>query len=546
MSAGLPTADNCCLPSCDEVVTQNIPGPTGSNGTDGEDGTDGISAVTTLTVAFTMPAELASDTATMATTDGLVIGENVYVQSLGTLQVTAITSSVQATLKNVEDAATSAYDENAAPGTIAPVGSRVGPTGLQGPEGLLAGAAAGGDLKGNYPDPKLLIPNALGALVVGNGTDATSLSPGTNGQIPAYDNTQPVGLIPKSIIPVTGATNAAADQLVRLSSATGTPIALSVSKASIKDPGGAGALVVDATSGNARGTDAVDLQSNRTVVGATAVASGSRSVIGGGQDNIASGAQSVVAGGNGNANSALEAVIGGGASNIVDSTQSTIAGGDGNQITGGAATECFIGGGFRNKITGLALAVIAGGNANTITSRYGVILGGAANIVTGTAGVCVGGINGTADKYGQRVFSSGGFSSQADCQQSDLIWRVSTTDATANVEAYLDGASASQRATVPSGSTWAFDILVSARSSAGVSAAWTVRGAIQNNGGTTALVAAVTTTVIADGTGGTWGLAANVTVDADNGNDALRIRVTGAAATTIRWGIHGRIMEVAT
>ena len=93
--------------------------------------------------------------------------------------------------------------------------------------------------------------------------------------------------------------------------------------------------------------------------------------------------------------------------------------------------------------------------------------------------------------------------------------------------------------------SWAFHIHIVGRSSAGVTAAWEVKGAIQNNAGTVALVAAVTNTLLADGTGGTWGAIGNVpVVAADNGNDTLIITVTGAGATNIRWTAHARLVEV--
>lgn len=541
MSAALPTNDPCCLTSCEDVLVQNIPGPDGDDGDDGNDGTDGVSAVTTIAVDFPMPAELGSDIATVESTAGRTIGETVYVQGLGTLQVIAISSAVLMTLKNLEDAATSAYATNAAPGTVAAIGSRVSPTGMQGPAGLLSGSTAGGDLKGIYPNPKLLIPNALGALAVGNGTDAVSLSAGTAGFVPVNDATTfpATGLGHKKILPVTGDTNVATDRLARLSAATGLPIPLTASKASLKDPGGLGLLVADATTGNARGTDAVDLQVTRTAV--TAVASGVQSVISGGQDNTASGVTAVVAGGQENIAAGAESVVGGGFHNQVDAKQSVIAGGVLNTISGASPNEAAIGGGRENIITGFGQSVIAGGISNAVSSQYGAILGGLSNIASADLASIAGGTQATADKYGQRAFSAGRFAVQADCQQSDLLWRITTTNATI-AEAFLDGASL--RATIAVGRSIAFDFLIIGRSSAGVSAAWKVVGAIQNNAGTTALVAAVTTTVIADGTGASWGVAGGVTIDADDANDTLRVRVTGALATTIRWAIHGRLMEL--
>lgn len=536
-------ADPCCIADCDEAVIQNVPGPAGADGAAGTNGTNGISAVTTLTVAYTMPAEAASAVATMASTAGLVIGENVFVQGLGTLQVTAIGSAISATLKNIEDTALSYYTSNAAPGTIAAIGSRVGMTGLQGPAGLLGGAAAGGQLKGTYPNPSLAIPNSKGALAVGNGTDAASLSAGTNGQIPVYDSTQALGMIPASVIPITGGTDVAADRLVRLSSATGLPIPLESSKASLKDPGGAGLLVADASTGNARGTDAVDLQVARAVVGVTAVASGNQAVLGGGQDNTVSGTRAVVVGGEKNLVSGSESFIGGGDSNQIDSAQAAIAGGDTNTILGGSANEAFIGGGNANAITGNGQSVIGGGAGNAVSSQYGAVLGGATNTVSAPMASIAGGNYALADKHGQRAFAAGRFAAAGDAQQSDLIWRGSTVGIVAATEIFLDGAGL--RATIASGRTVAFDLLITARSSAGLNAAWTVKGIINNLGGTTSIATAVVNALIADNSGATFGTLANVpVVSADDPNDALVIKVANAAATNVRWLAHGRLVEI--
>lgn len=65
------------------------------------------------------------------------------------------------------------------------------------------------------------------------------------------------------------------------------------------------------TNGNARGTGAVDLQTLRS--SAAQVASGARSVVGGGEDNTASGFQSTIGGGYGNTASGERSFIPGGA-----------------------------------------------------------------------------------------------------------------------------------------------------------------------------------------------------------------------------------------
>lgn len=85
-----------------------------------------------------------------------------------------------------------------------------------------------------------------------------------------------------------------------------------------------------ATPGNARGTDAVDLQQNRAA--AAQVASGNYSVICGGSNNIASATTSSVLGGAGNTASGVNAAVLGGASNIA-SAEDSVACGYGAQTT---------------------------------------------------------------------------------------------------------------------------------------------------------------------------------------------------------------------
>ena len=82
---------------------------------------------------------------------------------------------------------------------------------------------------------------------------------------------------------------------------------------------------------------------------------------------------------------------------------------------------------------------------------------------------------------------------------------------------------------LPVGSTWTFEALVSGRSSGGNSAGYKITGVIKNGSGVTALVGSATTTVIAEDVG-SWDAVAS----ADNTNDALAIKVTGDNST-IRW-----------
>ncbi len=163
--------------------------------------------------------------------------------------------------------------------------------------------------------------------------------------------------------------------------------------------------------GNARGANAVDLQTDRN--GATQVASGNQSVVGGGMRNTASAAQSTVSGGYQNTASNAGASIGGGSQNIASGVTSTVAGGNKNNATG---YETFIGGGNQNLAnndyavvaggsgnTAGQDAFVGGGSGNTASGYYGTILGGNANTASGYYSSVPGGLGLTAQGYAQAV-----------------------------------------------------------------------------------------------------------------------------------------------
>jgi hypothetical protein len=125
--------------------------------------------------------------------------------------------------------------------------------------------------------------------------------------------------------------------------------------------------------GNARGQDAVDLQRVRSA--ATQVASGSFSVIGGGQNNTASGIFATVGGGGNNTASNNYATVGGGENNTASGQNATVGGGYRNTASNTYAT---VGGGYINTASGFA-AIVGGGWNNTASGNYAVVLGGLRN-----------------------------------------------------------------------------------------------------------------------------------------------------------------------
>jgi hypothetical protein len=265
--------------------------------------------------------------------------------------------------------------------------------------------------------------------------------------------------------------------------------------------------------------------------GRTNTAGGVEATVGGGLANTASGLQATVSGGAANAASGPNATVGGGISNTASQTNATVGGGEGNTATTGAT----VGGGLANTAGG-AQATVGGGVGNTASGIDATVGGGQLNTASATFTTVPGGSRASASIFGQMAYASGQFAAIGDAQTSLYVLRNTTTDATPT-DLALNGANAPL--TLTPGRTMTYDILIAARSTGGQSAGYHMLGVIENNGGTTTQLAGFTKSVLGEDVAA-WD--ANVT--ADNGNDALVITVTGAAATTIRWVAVVRTVEV--
>ena len=144
--------------------------------------------------------------------------------------------------------------------------------------------------------------------------------------------------------------------------------------------------------------------------------------------------------------------------------------------------------------------------------------------------IALGSYSSTKGVKGRIAFS--GVSS--NYQQGTFVLAKQTSDATASVLTYnTTSASTDNQIILPNNSAYAFHGTIVARqqASAGTAcAAWKIEGLIRREGsaGTTVLVNSATT--VLDNTPG-WGMA----LSADTTNGGLKIEVTGAASTNIRW-----------
>jgi len=164
--------------------------------------------------------------------------------------------------------------------------------------------------------------------------------------------------------------------------------------------------------------------------------------------------------------------------------------------------------------------------------------GGATAVASGPFSAIVGGKEAVADKFGQQSYAAGSLSAEGDAQTSQFVLRRQTTDATPNVEMFLDGAAA--RMTIAMDATWLFEIKVLARRTDvdNESAMYKFEGGLDNNAGTTATLTVNKTVVHEDSPA--W----DCNVTADDVNDSLKIDVTGEAAKNINWVAFVRTVEV--
>lgn len=287
-----------------------------------------------------------------------------------------------------------------------------------------------------------------------------------------------------------------------------------ISKYVFVDVGGTEAVVADhvlqTVQGNARGANAVDLQTERSA--AAEVAGGANSVIGGGENNkiattvshgfIGGGLSNELAGA-----THFRGVIVGGNDNIINnSTDSTIGGGASHTIAAGA-DGCTISGG--------------GGNTCNTNKDFGTIPGGASAVTR---------------RFGELAYA-GAVNETLSSQLSLNVLRVTTTDATATEMGYAVGSL--DAASIPFPATGQYMLtfrgtVCGARTddaATAVAAAFEFYGAVKKDfAGTVSFVGTPVVTVLGRDDSA---LACALTLAAANAG--VSIKVTGLAAKTFKW-----------
>ncbi|MCK9458168.1 MAG: hypothetical protein M0R80_00630 [Proteobacteria bacterium] len=151
-----------------------------------------------------------------------------------------------------------------------------------------------------------------------------------------------------------------------------------------------------------------------------------------------------------------------------------------------------------------------------------------------------------ANKRYQDALASGRFSVTGDCQYTNIVMRVATTNATPT-QLTLTGLSPSgtvenlaNRFICATNKSYSCFIQIAARKSDGTSAYFIRQVIIKNVSGTVSLEGSVQTVGV-DINPGAW---TSPTIAADDTNKALTITVTGVSATNIRWGANIQAMEI--
>lgn len=116
-----------CTPCCATPQTTNIPGTEGDPGAAGTNGTNGINSFTFTTADFLVPIIGSTVLVSLADSSWMVVGQKVIATSPATFEVVSTPTPTSALLKFM------GYSGDVSPGATVSSGSKVSPSGVQGP-----------------------------------------------------------------------------------------------------------------------------------------------------------------------------------------------------------------------------------------------------------------------------------------------------------------------------------------------------------------------------------------------------------------------------
>jgi hypothetical protein len=207
-------------------------------------------------------------------------------------------------------------------------------------------------------------------------------------------------------------------------------------------------------------------------------------------------------------------------------------------------------GGYDNSVNMASNSLVLGGNTNTVNGNDSAILAGISNLSNGFRTLILGGSGNKtvgndsiasgkqAESKRQSDYSrsSGQFNAKGDAQYTFNMLRCQTFS-TSETELFIDGGSL--QFSLTTGFRMAFDLLIIASDSSGLTSSWKVLGSIKNTSGTVSLVGTPTITNIGSDSG-TSGWTLNVY--ADNTNKAFKITISGASG--VKCVCHLRATEL--
>ena len=207
-----------------------------------------------------------------------------------------------------------------------------------------------------------------------------------------------------------------------------------------------------------------------------------------------------------------------------------------NTSSYGASGSYSVAIGRSSKATTTSASVL-GGYLGSSTATYSTTVGGRQNLADASYSVASGygaDVNGIIGKV---VHSPIIWISAGDTQSGKLVLTSATTNATATALT-ADGGSASttNQIILPNNSAYSFSGTIIARESAAAGsdyASWEIKGALLRdaNAASTVLGNGIKNKLYASAGASAWDIA----LTADTTNGGLKIEVTGAAATNIRW-----------